>query len=155
MFARCESSLMKLSHLELSGYYVSDQNLLKILAQLPTLAFLSFKEAFLLDAKPPALTAHLFQVITSTDVMPKLTQLELIFYSGTAPIDDLVLFIESRRLSLEGDESSMRLLPLKHVRVGISSPQTCEALMDRLSGLCSSGLLVEVSEPWHSYRSFW
>ncbi|KAF9072573.1 hypothetical protein BDP27DRAFT_397196 [Rhodocollybia butyracea] len=153
MFARSELSLIKLSHLELSGYHVWDHNLLKILARLPSLAFFAFKDAFLLDEKPHALTARFFQGIISADVMPKLTQLELISHSGAVPMDDLLSFIESRRPSLEGDDPSMRLLPLKQVRIGISSPEACASLMNRLSGLCSGGLLAEVSEPWDTYRS--
>ncbi|KAF9075572.1 hypothetical protein BDP27DRAFT_1415350 [Rhodocollybia butyracea] len=145
MFARSETSLMKLSHLVFSGHYISDQNLLKILTKLPALTFFAFEETCLLDEKSRALTAHFFQGLISADVMPKLTRLELIFYAGTIPIDDLVLFLESRRPSLEDDKSSMRLLPLEQGRFGISSPQTCITLMDRLSGLCSGGLVVKLS----------
>ncbi|KAF9072568.1 hypothetical protein BDP27DRAFT_397108 [Rhodocollybia butyracea] len=147
MLARSEMSLIKLSHLVLSGHFISDQNLLKILTKLPALTFFAFEETCLLNKNSCALTAHFFQGLLSADVVPILTQLELIFYDGTVPVDDLALFLESHRPSLEG-KSSTRLLPLERVRFGISSPQTCMALMDRLSELCSGGLVVKVSKPW-------
>ncbi|KAF9072567.1 hypothetical protein BDP27DRAFT_1320181 [Rhodocollybia butyracea] len=148
MLSRSETSFMKLSHLEFGGHYISDQNLLNILTKLLALEFFGFKETCLLDENSRALTAHFLQGVMSADMVPQITQLELIFYDGIVPVDELVSFLESRRPSLEGDESSMRSVPLKQIRIGISSPQTCAALTGRLSGLCSGGLIVEVSKPW-------